>query len=160
VADMILYHFTERVNIPSIRSTGLSPHPLAIPAGGSSSQVVSLTGNPNPTPLIGKSLTDGKHLKGKNLQAYRASIGNPSAPAPITKNTCECRIRLCIPKNDPLLQKISLVAFSLGFSADTLKTFLQLGGGNLNAWWVYLGTLPPQYINEVRCCYPQYKNLI
>lgn len=157
--DKILYHFTEATHVAAIRSHGINPSPLSIPRGGATIAMVSLTTNPNPRNLIGKSLTDGSYLSGKNLEAYRRQIGNPSAPAPPTRRTCECRIKLRIPENDPLLKKLDAAAVSLGFDNETLAEFIQLGGGHSAAWWVYDGTLPSRYIDEVYCGYPKFKTV-
>ena len=155
-ADQVLYHFTAVEFLDDIRTNGLTPRPLCIPDGKFSPPVVSLTANPDPKRLIGRSLTDGSVLEGVNLAAYRASLNDPTAAAPHTRRTCECRIRLRLPISDPHLSRLKDVADGLGFSDLALADFLRLGGCNGSAWWIYEGVLSPTAIEEIRCGYPRY----
>jgi hypothetical protein len=158
-----LYHFTTERNAELIRTNGCAPSSLAVPGGGQAkSSVVSLTVNPDPSAMIGKSLGDGKPLSGRLLAAWRAV--NPLVPAgfvPISVFTAEARIQYSIPGTDSLLVRFTKAnAKRLGFNACAFDKFLSEGGGKIGEWWVYTGSLPTKYITEIRVPYPKYDRSI
>ena len=158
-----LYHFTTERDACLIRQTGNQPQALAVPGGKHSKQdVVSLTINPEPNRMVGKSLGNGQPMKGRLLRAWRAE--EPLIRAnltPLLKNTCEARIHYSIPVADVLLIRFTKdAAKRLGFNETALLDFLEEGGGKIGEWWVYTGTLPSCYVAEIRVAYPDYNRVI
>lgn len=162
-SPMRLYHFTTSANALSIKLTGIRPQEIAVSENKNlKRKAVSLTSNSNPSSLIGKSLTDGSPLSGKNLAVYLKAnpSANPKGVYPTTK-TCEARVEIDLPDNDPNLVWFTLKRVrSLGFNEKSFRSFVSLGGGKSGEWWIYTGHIPASFVVEARETYPSYATVL
>ncbi|MES3151671.1 hypothetical protein [Sphingomonas faeni] len=147
---MRFFHFTYAAAIDTIRKEGIRPSTIQVPKiGPSLAPVVSLTNNPDPSPLLYKSLWDGSEYFGDVLKEYRKS--DPDGPIPHGPNTVAKRIVLEIPEEDLNIYPMIFPDIApLGFpDQDSINEFMTLGGGEQANWCVYYGILPPEYIVDV-----------
>jgi hypothetical protein len=148
---MRVYHFTSPAAVEAIRAEGIRPSIIQVPKiGPSLAPVVSLTANPDPSPLLYKTLWDDTEIFGDVLEQYRKS--SPNGPVPHGPNTVARRIVLEIPENDENVYFMFHPDIaSLGFTDQgQINEFMALGGGTKEEWCVYLGVVPTQYIVDVQ----------
>lgn len=148
---MRLYHFTSEAAAALIHVEGIKPTYIHVPRKGQSHHpVVSLTADPDPTPLIKKSLWDGTELSGDALGGYLAA--NPGTVPPIIgPNTVARRIHLEVPENDENLYMLKHPDIAaLGFEDQPhIDEFVTIGGGIATDWRIYLGLVPAAYIVNI-----------
>lgn len=147
---MRLYHFTSPAAAPLIAVQGIMPTLIRVPrVGFSAMPVVSLTGDPDPTPLVGMSLWDDGELTGDALAGYR--LDNPDGPPPLGPNTAAVRLTVEVPDDDPALYCMLYPDIApLGFADQAhIDEFVRIGGGTVEDWRVYLGTVPAAYISAM-----------
>jgi len=149
-----LFHFTARNYLSGIVKSGIFPTHIEIPKCGRSTRpIVSLTSDPDPSPLVGKSLVGDLPLSGFNLSCWLTANSLSSSTLPIYLPwTSEFRLHIEIPDTD-----VNLYAFllpdvqSLGFPSQTeFDQFLIAGGGTAGGWYAYLGIIPPSYIVDIQ----------
>lgn len=149
-----LYHFTTIDHARAILSGGINPSPLAIPRGGQTPSVVSLTTERDPSSMLGKSVTDGSPLSDELAALYCQQNGLVfhRGMSILTADTRAARVEVIVPRTDANLQQFTLqCALRLGFSdRDAYFDFLGQGGGSARTWWIYFGALPAAYVKEAR----------
>ena len=146
-----LYHFTSPDALVLIRQQGIKPSLLEIPRKGPTTRgVVSLTTNPDPTPLMGYTLWDATPLSGDALAHHMKEY--PEAVPPIPgPNNCAYTLVVEIPDADENWYLLEYDAVApIGFpSSEVVNEFIALGGGTPGDWYIYDGVIPPQYIVRV-----------
>jgi hypothetical protein len=148
---MRLYHFTSEASAALIQVEGIKPTYIQVPRKGQSRHpVVSLTADPDPTPLIKKSLWDGTELSGDALGGYlEANLG--AVPPIVGTNTVARRIHLEVPEQDGNLYMLEYPDIAaLGFTDQAhIDEFVMIGGGIGADWRIYLGQVPVGYIVNI-----------
>jgi len=150
----LLFHFMARNYIAGIITRGILPQFIEIPGRGPSLHpIVSLTSDPDPTPMIDKSLVGPQPLSGVNLSNWRSAnpTAHPSLPVYLPW-TPEFRVHIEVPDNDPALYAFLLPDVApLGFKSQTeFDSVLNLGGGGPGYWYAYLGVVPTSYILDIQ----------
>lgn len=143
-----LYHFTSVDRVDSIiTDKAFRAGHLEIPKRGrSTAPVVSMTANPDPRGLMGKSLWSRAPLSGDVLTQFVRD--NPDADIPPGPGTDEVMLTLEIPDDDLNLYALDFSSCAaLGFTSQAnVDDFMALGGGVPGEWFVYYGDMPSDYI--------------
>ncbi len=146
-----LYHFTSSAACKAIMSSGhIAAQPIEIPGSGPSDHdVVSLTGNPDPAPMIGRRLWSSDPLTGRNLQNYLREHPDtdPNVPMP-GPSTTEMKLTIKLDSDDPLLFGMYYPDLAeMGFASQVqIDEFMKEGGGNSTDWFIYRGSIPASKI--------------